>query len=111
MALKPNELKKVVKDFRKAIAKRIKPKKIILFGSYGYGHPNKYSDIDLAVISPRFSKMKDIDRIILLSDLSRGVSTPGNVDIDPLGFTERELQQAGYFQIAAEIRDRGKVIY
>ena len=29
--------------------------KILLFGSYAKGNPHKYSDIDLAVFSPRFT--------------------------------------------------------
>lgn len=29
--------------------------KILLFGSYAKGHPHQYSDIDLAVFSPRFT--------------------------------------------------------
>lgn len=111
MAIRQNQLKKVIEDFQQAISKKITPSKIILFGSYAKGQPHRHSDIDLAVISPQFSGMNDIERIMLLSDLSRGVSTPGNVDIDPLGFTEQELQKAGYFEIAAEIRDEGKVVF
>lgn len=111
MAVGSNRLKKVVGDFRKAISGRIKPKKIILFGSHAYGTAHRHSDIDLAVISSSFAKMNDVERIMLLSDLSRSVPTPGHVDIDPLGFTERELQTAGYFDLAGEIRDKGKVVY
>lgn len=111
MASRSAQLKKVIQDFRKAISSRITPQKIILFGSYAYGKVHKHSDIDLAVISPAFAKMSDIERIMLLSDLSRSVATPGRVDIDPLGFTEEELQKAGYFDIAAEIRDKGKIVY
>ncbi|MFI5379951.1 MAG: nucleotidyltransferase domain-containing protein [Tepidisphaerales bacterium] len=32
------------------IAERFRPEKIILFGSYAYGHPNEYSDVDLLVL-------------------------------------------------------------
>lgn len=107
----PYRLKKVTRDFQRAISTRIKADKIILFGSRAYGKPHGHSDIDFAVISKDFSKMSYEQRIMLLSDLSRRVSTPGNVDIDVLGFTMREINEADYFDIAAEIRERGKVVY
>ena len=40
------KLDKVVK----LIVKKFKPKKIILFGSYAWGEPNKDSDVDLFII-------------------------------------------------------------
>ena len=32
------------------IVERFKPEKIILFGSYAYGHPKPESDVDLLVV-------------------------------------------------------------
>ena len=34
------------------IARAFRPRKIILFGSYAYGHPNEDSDVDLLVVMP-----------------------------------------------------------
>jgi len=44
------------------IAKRFKPEKIILFGSYGYGTPAKDSDVDILVIID--SKRRPVDLAI-----------------------------------------------
>jgi predicted nucleotidyltransferase len=38
--------------FSDEIARRFKPEKIILFGSYAYGTPTEDSDVDLMVIMP-----------------------------------------------------------
>ncbi len=47
-------LKKIINQYRKALEKRIRIEKMILFGSYARGTPRDYSDIDLAIISPDF---------------------------------------------------------
>lgn len=38
--------------FTDEIARRFKPEKIILFGSYAYGNPTEDSDVDLLVVMP-----------------------------------------------------------
>jgi predicted nucleotidyltransferase len=38
--------------FCDAVAKRFRPRKIILFGSYAYGRPTEDSDVDLLVRTP-----------------------------------------------------------
>jgi uncharacterized protein len=40
-------------SFCNEIARRFRPKKIILFGSYAYGRPTEDSDVDLLVIMNR----------------------------------------------------------
>ena len=111
MAIKSNQVKRVIRDFGKAVSQRIHLDKIILFGSRAHGKARRESDIDLAVISSSFSGMTDVERIMLLSDLARNIATPKNIAIDPLGFTIEELKDADYFNIAAEIRDQGKTVY
>jgi len=43
---------KNIKELCEQIAEKFHPEKIILFGSYAYGKPNQYSDVDLLVIMP-----------------------------------------------------------
>jgi uncharacterized protein len=50
-----NLTKKVKSLMVKKIVDAENPRKIILFGSYAYGKPNKNSDIDLLVIKDGFS--------------------------------------------------------
>jgi predicted nucleotidyltransferase len=42
-----------IQVFCNEIAKRFRPQKIILFGSYAYGEPTENSDVDLFVIMSR----------------------------------------------------------
>lgn len=109
MVYKKNEVRRIVLKYAKELQKRITVKKIILFGSYAYGNPTKSSDIDIAVISDRFKKMDDITRIMLLSDYARRIKT--DIDIDPIGFTEDELEKSDYFEIGGEIVEKGVVLY
>src|SRR6184192_2531595 len=39
-----------IQDLAARIAREFKPEKIVLFGSYAYGHPTGDSDVDLLVI-------------------------------------------------------------
>src|SRR6266478_2096464 len=42
-----------IRAFSDAIARRFRPRKIVLFGSYAYGKPTQDSDVDLLVIMDR----------------------------------------------------------
>src|SRR5206468_3375270 len=44
--------RRAIKKFSDEVARRFKPRKIILFGSYAYGTPTEDSDVDLLVIMP-----------------------------------------------------------
>ncbi|MBI5235252.1 MAG: nucleotidyltransferase domain-containing protein [Deltaproteobacteria bacterium] len=109
MVYKESEVKDIVAAYARELSKRIHIRKIILFGSYAYGRPGKGSDIDLAIVSDSFKRMDDIKRIMLLSDCSRKIDIA--VDIDPLGFTEEELEAADYFKVGGEIQEKGVVVY
>ena len=63
----------------------------------------------MAVVSDAFKKMDDIKRIMLLSDCARRINSV--VDIDPIGFTEDELDMADYFEVGGEIQEKGVVVY
>lgn len=84
---------------------------IYLFGSYAWGKPTSTSDLDLAIISPKFKKFDDIKRIEILSDVARHLSLDLAIDIDVVGFTSEEIKNASYFELAGEIRQRGQILY
>lgn len=44
--MKGNERRKWIRVITKRIAEQVKPKKIVLFGSFAYGKPDNASDID-----------------------------------------------------------------
>lgn len=41
-----------IQEVAQRIGKEFSPQRIILFGSYAYGHPTPDSDVDLLVITP-----------------------------------------------------------
>ena len=110
MVYRKSKLKAIVSEFIRLVKARVPVERVILFGSYAYGKPTPHSDIDLAVISSKFKKLGDVERIMLLSDISRKVNTSKDVCIEPLGFTPDELKNADYFDIASEIRDKGEAM-
>ena len=44
--------RRTIKRFSDEVARRFKPRKIILFGSSAYGKPTPDSDVDLLVVTP-----------------------------------------------------------
>lgn len=111
MVYRRDEIKNIVRDFVNRLEKEIPVEKVIVFGSYAHGKPNRASDLDLAVISPSFKRMPHIKRIMFLSAISRYVKTPRLIDIDPLGFTEEDIRNSDYFGLVGEISENGDVIY
>jgi len=48
-----------IRKFAAEVARRFKPRKIILFGSYAYGRPTEDSDVDLLVIMSGKGRTQD----------------------------------------------------
>lgn len=110
MAYQRSRLKKFLSQYSKILEERINIDKIILFGSYAYGSPTKWSDIDIAVISPDFKKQNDFERTKFLLNLSYNINLPFPVDIEVLGFTPEEFNKPHRFSILEEIKEKGKII-
>jgi predicted nucleotidyltransferase len=105
------KVKSIIEEFIRVLVKKIPVERAILFGSYVYGKPRFNSDIDIAIISSKFKRMDEIKRIMFLSDIARKIDTPKDICLDPLGFTLEELENADYFDIATEIKEKGEIIY
>lgn len=89
------------------IIEALHPARIILFGSYVYGHPTPDSDVDLLIIAD--AKGPATERYLAVSD----ALYPRPFPIDILVRTPREVEQAlqeGDFFIR-EIVTRGRVLY
>jgi predicted nucleotidyltransferase len=91
----------------KRIAEKFDPEKIILFGSYAYGKPHQYSDVDLLVVMETHERprAKQIE-------ISRALS-PHPFGMDILVRTPQQINTriplGDYF--LREIVTRGKIIY
>jgi predicted nucleotidyltransferase len=99
--------KGMLNEIVRRIVRRLRPQKIILFGSYGYGSPANDSDVDLLVIME--TSDRPADRYLAVSRLIR----PRPFPLDILVKTPVEISQAlekGNFFIR-EIVTKGQTLY
>jgi uncharacterized protein len=96
-----------INTIAKRIAEKFDPERIILFGSYAYGKPHRYSDVDLLVVMQ--TKARPLVKQI---EISRALS-PHPFGLDILVYAPQEITSrigmGDYF--LREIIDRGKVLY
>ncbi|MFH0755087.1 MAG: nucleotidyltransferase domain-containing protein [bacterium] len=82
------EVKKIVKKYAEKLkAKNYPFSAIYLFGSYAKEKSNKWSDIDVAIITNKLEKNEDKNRF-LLWEIRMDVDTR----IEPHGFTVKDFQ-------------------
>ena len=98
---------KALDEIVRRIVTSLRPEKIVLFGSYGYGKPTDDSDVDLLVIME--TSGRPADRYLAVSRLLR----PRPFPLDILVKTPTEIAQAlekkDFF--IREIVTRGRVLY
>lgn len=61
--------------------------RVILFGSHASGHPRDWSDIDIAVISPKFDSLSLLERYEQLGLANRHLQAP----LDIIGFSPSQV--------------------
>jgi len=94
------------------IVQEYRPLKIILFGSYAYGHPHEGSDVDLLIIKEdvppaMWQRYVDVRRPV------RSLMRETRIYIEPHVLTPDELEQ-GFRQLRSfyrEITEQGLVLY
>ncbi len=89
------------------IAKKLRPEKIILFGSYAVGTPTPDSDVDLLVIMR--TRKKGIQRILPVSRLIRPRPFPVDIFVKTPIELSYELAHGNFF--LKEMVQTGKVLY
>ncbi|MGQ9550451.1 MAG: nucleotidyltransferase domain-containing protein [Roseiflexus sp.] len=88
------------------LIRAINPEKIILFGSYAYGHPTPDSDVDLLVVWDTDKPRRD--RVVIISLLLY----PRLFPVDILVKTPRELEEEALHNFfLQEILRKGIVLY
>ena len=104
-----NEVRKVIREIVDRLLTDYAPQKIILFGSYAYGHPRPDSDIDLLIIKETSERL--IDRWVtlrrILSDSTHRIPLETLV-LTPEKISER-LAVGDHF--LAEIIEKGELLY
>lgn len=99
-----SKINQIVKDYIKELAKvHIRPKKIILFGSYAAGSTHDWSDIDLSIISDDFEGKGILERQQILGRANQNLQAP----LDLIGYTSRELDQCEPGTLLYEIVKKG----
>lgn len=109
--IQPTGFPPVSKTLPKAIrriASKLKPEKIILFGSYAYGSPTPDSDVDLLVIMK--TRAKQIDRYLAVSNLLYPREFPVDIIVKTPREIQAELKKKGNFFLR-EVLAKGKVVY
>jgi len=102
-----------VQDVIDVIVKRLvseySPQKIILFGSYAFGRPNKDSDIDLLIIKETSERLPQrMDRVRRLV-----TGTHPGIPFEPIILTPQEVDQRLKVgdQFIAEIIQKGELLH
>jgi predicted nucleotidyltransferase len=96
-----------IDDVARQIAKKFRPEKIILFGSYAYGQPKPESDVDLLVVMDTTLRSRE-QRL----EISRALS-PRSFPLDIIIRTPKQLDDriALGDLFLLEIMTKGKVLY
>lgn len=96
MFTRRRKAKDIIKRFETELIKlNIRPKKIILFGSYANGNPREDSDIDIVVISEDFRNLNLRERLEVLGLAAGKVFEP----IEALGYTPEEVENVNPISI------------
>jgi len=97
---------KIISDFGRALeAQNIRPRKIILFGSFSTESQRQDSDIDLVVISEDFTGKDYWERIDILSEAIYAVFEP----IEAVAMTPAEWQSGD--SLIVDYARNGEVVY
>jgi predicted nucleotidyltransferase len=96
-----------IRAYSEAIARGFQPRKIVLFGSYGYGRPTEDSDVDLLVIMDRTRDRGERMSVRILHAIPRDFS------LDLLVRTPADVAKRLRWKdpFICEVVEKGKVLY
>lgn len=103
------EMREVVQAIVERIVAGYRPGRIILFGSYAYGQPDRDSDIDLLIIKETPERF--LDRVDKVREAAAG--THPCIPFEPIVLTPEEVEaglRSGN-QFIAEILKKGELLY
>jgi predicted nucleotidyltransferase len=101
----PNIPRAAIRRFARQIAERFDPEQVVLFGSFAYGTPHAWSDVDLLVVMPAYNEINQAIRIRLAFDPI--------FPLDLIVITPKRLQRrlAEGWSFWQEITSMGIVLY
>ena len=101
------EVRVKIQEITDKIVREYQPEKIILFGSYAWGKPNKDSDIDLFIVKRTdkniFERNREVGKILFGSQIA----------IDSLVYTPEQFERREQIgdPFVRKIIDSGKIVY
>ena len=101
-----SEVIKIIEKYSLVLKKVFEVDSIYLFESYAKGKPNKWSDIDLAVVSPDFSMINEYLAMVILSRLKREI----DLSIEAIPITPDDLKNPLLGSIANTVLKEGQKI-
>lgn len=104
-----DQTRQEIREVVKKIVAEYSPERVVLFGSYAYGHPDENSDVDLLIIkdTPKrpIERWTEVKR--MLRDRQRTFS------VSPLVYTPKELEERLAIKdfFLQEVLERGEILY
>lgn len=95
-----------IKQFATQVARRFRPERIILFGSYAYGKPTADSDVDLLVVMP--CKRRTLDQAYEIRLAVRS-GFPMDLIVRTPAEVKKRVAWGDFF--LREITEKGTVLY
>ena len=102
-----SKVKRLINSAIKYLSSYFQIEKVILFGSQANGKARRYSDIDIAVVSPDFVNINFDDLLGVFSKVSLEVSS--DIEIHP--FTPKDISEARPTNFIGHILETGKIVY
>jgi len=93
------KVRKFIKELKK---KKIKISKVIIYGSRVTGKAHKYSDIDIAIVSPDFGKDKYKEAVKLFE-----IASTVDSRIEPIPLSIESYEKDTWIPLIYEIRVNG----
>lgn len=108
MAQTMPEIRRIVEAYiHNLVSLGVPVQKVFVFGSYAHGDATDESDIDIAVVSPKFEKMSLWDKAGYLGKAAWGMPLP----IDALGYGPTQLKKIRPGTLLDEIVKNGIEIH
>ena len=98
------KVQKSIALFTKRVKKILKPRQVLLFGSYATGTADEYSDVDVLVISDRFTSIPQEERLDVLYPMTKDLIP----DFHVFGFTPGEYEAMSPLVSLAEVKYSGR---
>jgi predicted nucleotidyltransferase len=101
----PNIPMSAIRRYTRQIVEKFQPDKIILFGSYAYGQPHEWSDVDILVVMPARNQIDQALRI----DLAIDEPFPVDLIVRTPKQLQRDWEDGDWF--LREVLAKGKILY